>query len=458
MKHTQNNNQQAVLYRLQLLISAILASTLLMPDNAIAQPKPQKEQELLELPSFSAEIVEEEPKIMELELLTTEELQSLYSNSRPDKEPSPKNEVLITPSTTETEGTTSAADNEQQTSEDINDNETAPSQTQAINNSNTTTTQQADNDNLPSDEVDNRGNSIPQDNGAEDDIITANSSTDIQNTSNKYQQQTGESTDYSTTNEHDSTDDDEHIIARKIIDAAQNIINVSQNKDKVRQDSTSNNNIKQWWDIGTIMFQKQEVELLLAAIDEYKKLAAAGITDIETGDNVTTTTDASANKTTSAQPNYKIIYVGTIMYLSPNKWSVWINGKKFSSHNNAPLEAIEVVDISNDKVTIRWTPDVKIESYEKNTNDITREEDSFLITMRSNQALLSRLLTVNEGRVIDENIRKILSSSAMDEEESANDIDNMNASSSIPDSDRVNMDKLIQQYDAAKKITNNGNK
>ena len=50
------------------------------------------------------------------------------------------------------------------------------------------------------------------------------------------------------------------------------------------------------------------------------------------------------------------LYLGSILYYSPENWAVWVNGKKLPSHFNSPTNVFYVKQISRTEATFTWKP------------------------------------------------------------------------------------------------------
>lgn len=410
MKKKNHNRSGGIL---PLLAFGVGAAATLVVFTAAAQAQGAKGEELLDLPSFSPEKDDDQPRVLELELLTTDELESLYSESQKE---SPLPEGTVPTKALSMEPLPSSQPQEQQT---VPPADPTPSQTELPKTADSTPLPETPPAETPPPAAE------PKETPASPPVSTADSSEKTPSEAPV-----------------DNLKDD-------FISATKDLI-----EDASLFDQQAGIPPAKEWKSGSLMFQRRDVELLMSAIAEYKKRAAMtpggfAIPSIET-------TVTSAEEPVSPRLNYPIIYVGTIMYLAPEHWSVWINGRKFSSQGEPPLEALEVKSISAEKVTLRWTPNIPVETYEKNTDLIEQSEEGFLVTMRSNQALLAKMLTMNEGRVIDKNVQEIINTNRAATPAASEEgiLDQVTGAVSGPpatgiERDKMNMDKLINQYKAA---------
>jgi hypothetical protein len=100
------------------------------------------------------------------------------------------------------------------------------------------------------------------------------------------------------------------------------------------------------------------------------------------------------------------IYLSSILYLSKDAWSIWINNKKISSTNNSELNEIYINSVSPDKIGITWSLNPRkwriISDLPQNTatpklNKSGQVEIKF--TLKSNQTYILKYDKVVNGKI-----------------------------------------------------------
>jgi hypothetical protein len=105
------------------------------------------------------------------------------------------------------------------------------------------------------------------------------------------------------------------------------------------------------------------------------------------------------------------IYLGSILYYSPDNWAVWVNGKKLPSHFNNPANVFYVTRISRTEATFAWKPQnfrgmgqlwgeksARPETTPKNVAvDVSAK--TVTLTMHPNQTFIPSTLKIAEGIV-----------------------------------------------------------
>lgn len=105
------------------------------------------------------------------------------------------------------------------------------------------------------------------------------------------------------------------------------------------------------------------------------------------------------------------IYLGSIVYTSPARWSVWINGKLLINKNNKPSGEFYVPRLSRSQIELIWKPtslrDIPAHWRELTDNGarpishITVDESkgAVILRLRPNQTFLPYSLAIREGLI-----------------------------------------------------------
>jgi hypothetical protein len=99
------------------------------------------------------------------------------------------------------------------------------------------------------------------------------------------------------------------------------------------------------------------------------------------------------------------IHLGSILYNSPNIWSVWINDTKISARNNNASNELYIKSINHHKAYIAWTMSIskwKILTNAKSELDApinAKNQVEFNFTLRFNQTFILKSSNVVEGNV-----------------------------------------------------------
>ncbi|MEZ5690739.1 MAG: hypothetical protein R3D71_03615 [Rickettsiales bacterium] len=107
----------------------------------------------------------------------------------------------------------------------------------------------------------------------------------------------------------------------------------------------------------------------------------------------------------SAVFTYPQFYLSSIAYYTPNKWVLWLNGRKFTKGVKSEIADIEIVSINKDAVTIDWYPKrmdkvVDVQDFTKdNPVRVDMLNNVVTFTLRPNQTFSSYSMQVIEGRV-----------------------------------------------------------
>jgi len=103
-------------------------------------------------------------------------------------------------------------------------------------------------------------------------------------------------------------------------------------------------------DYSSLMYSDEEIRKIQEALDAFN--------DGKPLIDKTQNTPPIEDQTSESPPKddaKSYIYLGSILYSSPNKWSVWINDRKISSSNNKPSNELYIKSINEDEVNIIWT-------------------------------------------------------------------------------------------------------
>lgn len=103
---------------------------------------------------------------------------------------------------------------------------------------------------------------------------------------------------------------------------------------------------------------------------------------------------------------YPQFFLESIVYHSPQDWSVWINSQKITQ--KTPTENAELVieEIDKSHVVIRWHPvamDKVLETWERTRHDgvhVDRSRREVVFTLHLNQTFSSYVMRVLEGKVL----------------------------------------------------------
>ena len=148
---------------------------------------------------------------------------------------------------------------------------------------------------------------------------------------------------------------------------------------------------------------------------------------------------------------YAAFYVNSILYFSPENWMVWLNGKKFFSGKESPLERLSIQSVDKKSVTFLWQPVARPQSLgEPGGARVEFEPDGKVrLTLAANQIFMVSGMRVLEGRGITRKVKEMLARNeatlaAKQMKMAAGDVRSVAALP--PDRDKMNMDKLVSQY------------
>ena len=150
---------------------------------------------------------------------------------------------------------------------------------------------------------------------------------------------------------------------------------------------------------------KKVISSFMFSGDELEKIEQA--TDAKKSSNPLVIDVAKKEEIYDQNSQSSYVYLGSILYNSPNNWSVWINDQKISFSNNKPDAEIYIKSIDADKVTIVWTMTIskwKILTQKKSEDNIQINSNNQVAVdfpLSFNQTyILASGLTV-EGKVVN---------------------------------------------------------
>jgi hypothetical protein len=212
--------------------------------------------------------------------------------------------------------------------------------------------------------------------------------------------------------------------------------------------------IPDYWEGGSLMFTREEIERYKQALLTPKEVLQEEIAEQQ----------AAAPPPPPAVPDYGAFTVHSILYHGKNRWMVWLNKKRFLPEMESPLENVEIVKVSRNKVTLHWRPSAPItlpEEHQDKRLSIT-EEGALSITLSPNQTLLVDSLRILEGKALTQEVVRLLIATRTKREQAkaaaeaaaaaaaAQNAENPGSIAALqalpPDKDRGNMNALIDQY------------
>lgn len=133
-----------------------------------------------------------------------------------------------------------------------------------------------------------------------------------------------------------------------ISDMMNKIVTADDNVTKNNQDSSHSlskivSSLVKKSDGSSIMFSDDEITKIYQALDAHKNNQPFDASPKET--EVPLTKDDTNS----------CIYLGSILYNSPDSWSAWVNGQKISSSNNQPTNELYIKSINSDSANIVWS-------------------------------------------------------------------------------------------------------
>lgn len=200
------------------------------------------------------------------------------------------------------------------------------------------------------------------------------------------------------------------------------------------------------------MFTPEEIALLQEALFRAKTPATeVAMENLPKGIELPTDVPVAED----APPDYTLIFVNSLMYFGPKHWTAWINGKKFFSGKDSPLERITLEKITGRTVTLRWqpiTPRKASPEDAENKNMRFEPDGSVLLTLAANQTFFVPAMRFLEGRGLTAEARELLALNLAAETPAAGAAADSatldtTADPSAHARDQQNAQKLISQYD-----------
>ena len=150
----------------------------------------------------------------------------------------------------------------------------------------------------------------------------------------------------------------------------------------------------------SLMFSGDEITKLEQALDAYKNNAPFKIQN-----NITENAPVAA-----VENNIKsYVYLGSILYHSPNNWSVWIGDQKISAKDNNAQNELYIKSISNHQAQIVWTMSIskwKILANKNSEIDApinAKNQVEFNFTLGFNQTFMLSDGKIVEGKMTSSN-------------------------------------------------------
>ncbi len=207
---------------------------------------------------------------------------------------------------------------------------------------------------------------------------------------------------------------------------------------------------KNYWEFGSIMFDKKSVEYIHEAIKAYDSKIPIEILlpnlfpsdvkraapiepiapEMPKGENIPFTPEAPKNV-----DNF---YLKSILYFGKDNWTIWLNDNKISNKDTEPvLNNLKTALITKDSVTFVWENsqinliypgwkesfiDIDGIKYASQRKDIVVDSVTGNISfiLKPNQTLIPKTLTIIEGNIVDE---RVANSSANSKNKDSKDIE-----------------------------------
>jgi hypothetical protein len=103
-------------------------------------------------------------------------------------------------------------------------------------------------------------------------------------------------------------------------------------------------------EVVSLMYSPEEISKINEAIEAYKNNEVLVLDDEQSNEETLSTKPEEKAEVNSRS----YVYLGSILYYSPTNWSVWINDKKISYHNNDIESELYIKNINKDYVDIVW--------------------------------------------------------------------------------------------------------
>ncbi len=163
----------------------------------------------------------------------------------------------------------------------------------------------------------------------------------------------------------------------------------------------------------SLMFDEEEIDGINRALDSLKSGQAfvpddSLMTDAEKkARDQKFDSEKNAQKKVEEDNKKSFLYLGSVLYYSPQDWAIWINDVKVASNDNHPKKEFFVRAIDSESVKVRWS--LGISKWKiltgKNDDDQTppvNADNQVVInfTLRPNQTYVLGTNSVVEGRVL----------------------------------------------------------
>ncbi len=152
----------------------------------------------------------------------------------------------------------------------------------------------------------------------------------------------------------------------------------------------------------SLMFDDEQNSNIERAVDSFKSIGSADYKKYDTAGQ-----DLADLSQQSYEENEKsYIYLGSIIYLTPKDWAVWINNQKITYTTNKKTSEIYVKSVESGKVKISWSLSVskwKIlsgnQSEESTPKVNSRNQVEVNFELKPNQTFVLSNISVVEGRI-----------------------------------------------------------
>lgn len=98
----------------------------------------------------------------------------------------------------------------------------------------------------------------------------------------------------------------------------------------------------------SVMWTTEEFKRINAALQAFSAGAPYERTDEFLNENQTDADDKEEDTILYS------VYLASLIYISPNNWSIWINNKKISNENASDNNEFKIMEITEEYVTIHW--------------------------------------------------------------------------------------------------------
>lgn len=156
----------------------------------------------------------------------------------------------------------------------------------------------------------------------------------------------------------------------------------------------------------SLMYNQEQYDKIEKAVDAMKNEQPLVIEGQE-NENKDNNKEESSKKEVKVEDNIKsYVYLSSIIYLSDNNWSIWVNDKKFTTNTNSTDKELYFKKVTPEYVNILWKLSLskwkvlsgkKSESLAPKINDQNQVEIEF--TLRANQTFILSQNKVANGRI-----------------------------------------------------------